>query len=153
MNLLGVDPCLPWLDAFSRMRPRVLLAAPCARMQTARAKAKASWVFVFSPGVSAMVRNDTTVIPQFSVDRSPAPSSPEASSSGDEMMCNFCHEAVPGGRERQGIHARAAVGPWFKKGSGTVAGTARRVLRTSVPDPFLNQAAVARSIYYYSASL
>jgi hypothetical protein len=31
---------------------------------------------------------------------------------------------------------------WFnKKGSGTVAGTARRVLRTTVPDPFLlNQA-------------
>ena len=27
---------------------------------------------------------------------------------------------------------------WFKKGSGTVAGTARRVLRTTVPDPFLN---------------
>ena len=26
----------------------------------------------------------------------------------------------------------------FKKGSGTVAGTARRVLRTTVPDPFLN---------------
>ena len=29
---------------------------------------------------------------------------------------------------------------WFKKGSGTVAGTARRVLRTTVPDPFLNHA-------------
>jgi hypothetical protein len=29
---------------------------------------------------------------------------------------------------------------WFKKGSGTFAGTARRVLRTKVPDPFLNQA-------------
>ena len=28
----------------------------------------------------------------------------------------------------------------FKKGSGTVAGTARRVLRTTVPDPFLNDA-------------
>jgi hypothetical protein len=27
---------------------------------------------------------------------------------------------------------------WFKKGSGTFAGTARRVLRTKVPDPFLN---------------
>ena len=27
----------------------------------------------------------------------------------------------------------------FKKGSGTVAGTARRVLRTTVPDPFLNR--------------
>jgi len=27
---------------------------------------------------------------------------------------------------------------WFKKGSGTVAGTARRVLRTTVPDRFLN---------------
>src|SRR5437879_6519339 len=26
----------------------------------------------------------------------------------------------------------------FKKGSGTFAGTARRVLRTKVPDPFLN---------------
>ena len=31
-------------------------------------------------------------------------------------------------------------GAWFKKGSGTVAGTARRVLRTTVPDPFLNHA-------------
>ena len=31
-------------------------------------------------------------------------------------------------------------GAWFKKGSATVAGTARRVLRTTVPDPFLNQA-------------
>src|SRR5262249_37915500 len=36
------------------------------------------------------------------------------------------------------------VGPhrssaWFKKGSGTVAGTARRVLGTTVPDPFLDQ--------------
>ena len=30
---------------------------------------------------------------------------------------------------------------WFKKGSGTFAGTARRVLRTKVPDPFLNHAA------------
>ncbi len=29
---------------------------------------------------------------------------------------------------------------WFKKGSGTFAGTARRVLRTKVPDPFLNHA-------------
>ena len=29
---------------------------------------------------------------------------------------------------------------WFKKGSGTVAGTARRVLRTTVPDPFLDHA-------------
>ena len=29
---------------------------------------------------------------------------------------------------------------WFKKGSGTVAGTAHRVLRTTVPDPFLNHA-------------
>ena len=29
---------------------------------------------------------------------------------------------------------------WFKKGSGTVAGTARKVLRTTVPDPFLNHA-------------
>ncbi len=29
---------------------------------------------------------------------------------------------------------------WFEKGSGTVAGTARRVLRTTVPDPFLNPA-------------
>jgi hypothetical protein len=27
---------------------------------------------------------------------------------------------------------------WFKKGSGTVAGTARTVLCTTVPDPFLN---------------
>jgi len=32
-----------------------------------------------------------------------------------------------------------------KKGSGTVAGTARRVLRTTVPDPFLNQASPRRS--------
>ena len=30
----------------------------------------------------------------------------------------------------------------FKKGSGTVAGTARRVLRTTVPDPFLNHAEI-----------
>jgi len=29
---------------------------------------------------------------------------------------------------------------WFKKGSGIVAGTARRVLRTTIPDPFLNHA-------------
>ena len=29
---------------------------------------------------------------------------------------------------------------WFKKGSGTIARTARRVLRTKVPDPFLNHA-------------
>ena len=29
---------------------------------------------------------------------------------------------------------------WFKKGSGTVAGTAHWVLRTTVPDPFLNHA-------------
>ena len=28
--------------------------------------------------------------------------------------------------------------PWFKKGSGTFAGTAQRVLGTKVPDPFLN---------------
>jgi len=32
---------------------------------------------------------------------------------------------------------------WFKKGSGTVAGTARRVLRTTVPDPFLNHGSAA----------
>ena len=31
---------------------------------------------------------------------------------------------------------------WFKKGSGTVAGTARRVLGTTVPDPFLNHAKI-----------
>jgi len=31
---------------------------------------------------------------------------------------------------------------WFKKGSGTVAGTAQRVLRTTVPDPFLNPAPI-----------
>jgi glycosyl hydrolase family 2 len=31
---------------------------------------------------------------------------------------------------------------WFKKGSGTFAGTARRVLRTKVPDPFLNHAEI-----------
>src|ERR1700683_2907331 len=29
---------------------------------------------------------------------------------------------------------------WFKKGSGTFAPAARRVLRTKVPDPFLNHA-------------
>jgi len=29
---------------------------------------------------------------------------------------------------------------WFEKGSGTFAGTARRVLRTKVPDPFSTQA-------------
>ena len=33
---------------------------------------------------------------------------------------------------------------WFKKGSGTVAGTAHRVLRTTVPDPFLNHAEMGR---------
>jgi HEAT repeat protein len=45
------------------------------------------------------------------------------------------------------VAANAAIGlsrlespAWFKKGSGTVAGTARRVLRTTVPDPFLNHA-------------
>ena len=32
----------------------------------------------------------------------------------------------------------SSAAPGFKKGSGTVAGTARRVLRTTVPDPFLN---------------
>jgi hypothetical protein len=31
---------------------------------------------------------------------------------------------------------------WFKKVSGTVAGTARRVLRTTVPDTFLNHAEI-----------
>ncbi len=31
---------------------------------------------------------------------------------------------------------------WFKEGSGTFAGTARRVLRTKVPDPFLNHACI-----------
>ena len=31
---------------------------------------------------------------------------------------------------------RLRLPAWFKKGSGTVAGTARRVLRTTVPDPF-----------------
>jgi len=34
----------------------------------------------------------------------------------------------------------ARLATWFKKGSGTVAGTARRVLRTTAPDPFLNHA-------------
>ncbi len=34
---------------------------------------------------------------------------------------------------------RLASGDGIKKGSGTVAGTARRVLRTTVPDPFLNR--------------
>jgi hypothetical protein len=37
----------------------------------------------------------------------------------------------------------------FKKGSGTVAGTAQRVLRTTVPDPFLNQAEVLRSFGFW----
>jgi len=37
-----------------------------------------------------------------------------------------------------------AARAWFKKVSGTVAGTARRVLRTTVPDTFLNQAAARR---------
>jgi hypothetical protein len=34
------------------------------------------------------------------------------------------------------------ISGWFKKGSGAVAGTARRVLRTTVPDPFLNHAGI-----------
>src|SRR5208337_4249259 len=34
---------------------------------------------------------------------------------------------------------------WFEKGSGTFAGTARRELRTKVPDPFSNHAAMADS--------
>ena len=62
-----------------------------------------------------MERNDTKVIPQFSVGRSLAPSS-KSSSSGDEMMYNFCHEAVPGGRECQGIRAKRQLGPGSKKG-------------------------------------
>ena len=35
-------------------------------------------------------------------------------------------------------HGLSLLRAWFKKGSGIVAGTARRVLRTTVPDPFLN---------------
>jgi hypothetical protein len=51
-----------------------------------------------------------------------------------------------GGAARQAplpvwVRARLALQrAWFKKGSGTFAGTARRVLRTKVPDPFLNHA-------------
>jgi hypothetical protein len=37
---------------------------------------------------------------------------------------------------------RKRVCGWFKKGSGTVAETAPRVLGTTVPDPFLNQGRV-----------
>jgi len=33
---------------------------------------------------------------------------------------------------------------WFKNGSGTVAGTAHRVLRTTIPDPFWNHADIRR---------
>jgi hypothetical protein len=40
---------------------------------------------------------------------------------------------------KRGLAANRA---WFKKVSGTVAGTARRVLRTTVPDTFLNQAPI-----------
>ena len=38
------------------------------------------------------------------------------------------------------------LGAWFKKESGTVAGTARGVLRTTVPDPFLNHARVCPEV-------
>ena len=37
----------------------------------------------------------------------------------------------------------------FRKGSGTVAGTARRVLLTTVPDPFLNHAQVTEDEWYF----
>jgi hypothetical protein len=45
-----------------------------------------------------------------------------------------------------GHFGRSPFSAWFKKGSGTVAGTAGhrpkvgQVLRTTVPDPFLNHA-------------
>ena len=45
-----------------------------------------------------------------------------------------------GGTNAHVILEEAARPTGFKKGSGTVAGTARRVLRTTVPDPFLNHA-------------
>jgi AmmeMemoRadiSam system radical SAM enzyme/AmmeMemoRadiSam system protein B/AmmeMemoRadiSam system protein A len=63
----------------------------------------------------------------------------------EENCCRHCGNQVAGrfdrragtwGSRRQPIRIAA----WFKKGSGTVAGTARRVLRTTVPDPFLNHA-------------
>ena len=38
---------------------------------------------------------------------------------------------------------RAEIAGWCEKGSGTFAGTARRVLRTKVPDPFSHQPAIA----------
>src|SRR5208283_2128679 len=41
---------------------------------------------------------------------------------------------------RNGPQGAAHKGAWFEKGSGTFAGTARRVLRTKVPDPFSDQA-------------
>ena len=47
-------------------------------------------------------------------------------------------------RVQRTIHRIGQKAAWFKKGSGTAAGTAGhrpkvgRVLRTTVPDPFLN---------------
>src|SRR5208283_3184081 len=41
---------------------------------------------------------------------------------------------------RNGPKGAAHKGAWDEKGSGTFAGTARRVLRTKVPDPFSSQA-------------
>jgi hypothetical protein len=42
---------------------------------------------------------------------------------------------LPSSQETDGwfLHLEPCNGAWFKKGSGTVAGTARRVLRTTVP--------------------
>ena len=55
------------------------------------------------------------------------------------VMCG-CYAAAAAVWELPGRWSawRQARKAWFKKGSGTFAGTAPRVLRTKVPDPYLN---------------
>jgi hypothetical protein len=55
----------------------------------------------------------------------------------------FPHRPVVQKGVKKGVRNRFRTGPWFKKVSKTVAGPARRVLRTTAKDPSLNHDRIA----------